>query len=650
MEISALQNIANLLEQEAPEILRQWEAKVRVVLPAARSESRPVLRNSIPTFLKELAQTLSGREDSEPAESRARAPREHAEQRATLPAYSLEQVIQEYNLLRKVILDVLSASTKIELGELHVILDTIDVGIQEASAYYVKLQSQALQKSEERFRLLVAGVRDYAIFMLDPEGYIVSWNQGAELIKGYTADEIIGKHFSAFYTEDDIRRGKPARNLEKATRDGRLEEEGLRLRKDGSTFFASVLITALKDEKGKLRGFAKVTRDITERRAMETELRKHAEALDDLNRRKDEFLAMLAHELRNPLASIVTSAEILCLHHINDPEIKQAQSIIDRQGKHLARLVDDLLDVARVTQGKIELRKGPIELNKLVDQVADTLRPFIEERQQKFAISLWQTEIWVEADSTRLSQVLSNLIHNSAKFTGNGGHIDLRVCAERDEAIVQIRDTGSGIDSELLPRVFDIFIQGGPTYEGGISGLGVGLTLVKSLVEMHGGTVSAKSEGPGTGSEFVVRLPVLKIGKMEVDKSVPRSEENLQHPSKHILVVDDNIDAAESIAMLLRLLGHTVHVAYSGKEALNAAVSEKPQIVLLDIGLPDMTGYEVARKLKAHSLLKNIQLIALSGYGQEQDRHKSQEAGFNNHLTKPADLTMLQNIINPGNR
>lgn len=638
-------NMAQRLEQYVPEILRRWEAKARATLPAARRKSRPALLNSIPHFLDELADALSGRGDG--ASAGPQAPKKHAEQRASLPEYSLEQVVLEYALLRSTIIDVLAASAPVELDDVHVILDTIDLGIAEATSHYVQIQERALRESEERFRLLVEGVKDYAIFMLNPEGHIVSWNRGAERIKGYAADEIIGKHFSIFYTEEDVREGRPQQNLREAINHDSVEDEGLRVRKDGSTFFADVLITSLRDETGGLRGFVKVTRDITERRRMETELRNHVSALAEANHRKDEFLAMLAHELRNPLASVISSAEFLRLHPDNDTDFEQARNIIERQGRHLGRLVDDLLDVARITQGKIALRKSSVELNPLVERVVDTLRPFIEERRQTISVALPDTTVFLEADSTRLSQVLTNLIHNSAKFTEPGGRIDVSVGIERNEAVIQVRDSGSGIEPQLLPHVFDIFTQGSHSHDGS---LGIGLTLVKSLVQMHGGTVSARSDGAGKGSEFLVRLPIVEASEAwEADE--PTADRALEIPQqsqspRHVLVVDDNADAAESIAMLLNLYQHKVQVAHSGREALQAAIAERPQVVLLDIGLPDIDGYEVAHRMRAHPALKDVRLVALTGYGQEQDRRRAKQAGFDAHLTKPADLAALQSAIN----
>lgn len=636
-------SLAQRLELASPEIVRQWERKVRATVPAARCESRHTLRDSIPQFLAELVKALSGTDAIEPA---PQAPKDHAEQRAGLSGYSLEQVIREYNLLRGTILDVLEAAEPIKPAGLRIILDRIDLGIAEAASRYVDSEGHALRESEERFRLLIANVKDYAIFMIDPEGRVMTWNQGAERIKGYKAEEIVGKHFSVFYTEEDAKSGKPSRGLETATQHGRFEDIGTRVRKDGSTFCANVLITALRDVDGKLRGFAKITRDVTERMAMEDELRRQANDLVAVNRRKDEFLATLAHELRNPLASITNSAEILKLGQREPGVAAQARDVIESQGKHLARLVDDLLDLARITQDKISLRKTPVDLKLVVDQVAETLRPFVEEREQRLSIAVADERIMLKADFIRLSQVLSNIVHNSAKFTDRLGQICVDVWTEQSQAIVRIRDTGAGIDAALLPHIFDMFTQGGQTLSGTSGGLGIGLTLSRKLVEMHGGSISAQSEGPGMGTTFVIRLPLM-LPEISSEHTLEMTHAKIEQapPIKNILIVDDNVDAATSLATLLGLCGHSVRTVHSGREALYAIDAKCPDTVILDIGLPDIDGYQVARQIRLHRDCSDVQLIALSGYGQEQDLQKSQLAGLDAHLTKPADLASVQNEL-----
>jgi PAS domain S-box-containing protein len=519
---------------------------------------------------------------------------------------------------------------------------------------------RALAESDERFRLLVEGTMDYAIFMLDPEGKVISWNAGARNIKGYEAEEIIGQHFSRFYPQEAIDRGWPDTELERAAEDGRFEDEGWRVRKDGSQFWANVVITALRDKTGRLRGFSKVTRNLTERREREEALRQlHAKLeervrnrtaelqkvnaqLEEADRRKDEFLAMLAHELRNPLAPIKNGVEIMKLVGDSEPTLVQAREMIGRQVQHLTRLVDDLLDVSRITRGKISLQAERIELAGVVARAVETSGPLVESRRQHLSLTLPQKAVAVRGDITRLAQVVSNLLNNAAKYTPEEGHIWLKVEQNGEEALISVRDDGVGIPANLLPHVFDMFVQGDRTPARSEGGLGIGLTLVKSLVAMHGGTVVARSDGYGRGSEFTIHLPAEKVKQESVK---PPSRPTMMRTGRRVLVVDDNKDSADSLAMLLRMLGHVVQTANDGPTGLSAAAEHKPEVVLLDIGLPGMDGYEVALQLRRMEDLKGITVVAMTGYGQEEDRRRTLEAGFDHHVTKPADPDLLQRLI-----
>ncbi len=361
--------------------------------------------------------------------------------------------------------------------------------------------NEPLRQSEEMFRLLVEGVKDYAIFMLDPDGYIISWNSGAQSIKGYTAREIIGQHFSRFYPPDAIARNWPQRELQIAKQEGRFEEEGWRLRKDGTPFWANVVITSLHDEEGRLHGFAKVTRDLSDR--------KRIEALESAERQMTEFLAMLGHELRNPLAPIRNAVAMMQESELSPAQLSWARDVIDRQITHLARLVDDLLDVSRITSGKISLRKESMVLLPAMLGAIEASRPLIEARRHTFETSLPDEPLWVLGDSTRISQVVLNLLNNAAKYTPEGGCIRLTVEKGEEEAVIRVRDTGIGIPADLLSKVFDLFTQGDRSLDRSEGGLGIGLTLVRQLTQMHGGAAEAHSEGPGQGTEFVIRLPLL---------------------------------------------------------------------------------------------------------------------------------------------
>ena len=364
---------------------------------------------------------------------------------------------------------------------------------------------KAQHTSEEHYRLLVEGVLDYAIYMLDPDGRILSWNAGAERIKGYTRSEILGRSFSQFYPQEDQRSGKPRRELALALEHGRVQDEGWRVRKDGRRFWANVTITALFDEAGRHVGFAKVTRDETRRR--------HIEDLEEASRRMEEFLALLAHELRNPLAPIRNAAAIMRLRPIDDPGLAWSRDVIDRQARHMTRLVDDLLDVSRVTTGMITLAREPCRLADVLDQAIETTQPLLEGRRQELVVKQPETPLVVEGDPLRLTQIVIGLLNNAARFSPEGAPIRLSTFREGRDAVIKVADEGIGISQELLPRVFDLFLQGDETRGRTEGGLGIGLTLVRGLAEMHGGSVEARSPGPGRGSTFYVRLPLLLHGR-----------------------------------------------------------------------------------------------------------------------------------------
>ncbi len=364
-------------------------------------------------------------------------------------------------------------------------------------------------------------------------------------------------------------------------------------------------------------------------------------------RQRDDFLATLAHELRNPLAPIRNAVELLRRHGRLDAEkIEWATALVDRQAQQLTRLVDDLLEVSRITRGKITLRPEPVDLAAVTARAVETSRPLIDARKHQLTITLPERPIQVRADVVRLAQVFTNLLNNAAKYTGEGGHVWLTVEREGDEAVVRVRDTGIGIPADLLSRVFDPFTQGESSADPSQLGLGLGLAVVRKLVEMHGGSVRAFSEGLGRGSEFVVRLPLLAEERSAAE---PRGNANGQaaraSDRRRILVVDDNRDAADSLGLVLELAGHEARVAYDGPSALVAAREFRPDVVLLDIGLPGMSGYEVAQRLRQEAGLANALLVAMTGFGQPEDRQRSQAAGFHAHCVKPADLETLQGVL-----
>ncbi len=376
------------------------------------------------------------------------------------------------------------------------------------------------------------------------------------------------------------------------------------------------------------------------------ELKAVEEALRETDRRKDEFLAVLAHELRNPLAPLRNALHVMQQADASGETFASMRDMMERQVRQLARLVDDLLDVARIGQGKLELRQERLELAMVVQHALETSRPLIEASQHELTITLPDQPLYVMGDPQRLAQVLANLLNNAAKYTADGGQIRLTVQRDEDAALVRVQDNGAGIAPEKLPHVFEMFMQTGRTLDRA-GGLGIGLTLVRSLVEMHGGTVEARSDGLGRGSEFIVRLPLAPHVPEEPPPLEPRDERKPAPvaPARRILVVDDNLDAAESLATLLEFAGHEVRIAHDGPAALEAARQFLPDVVLLDIGMPGMSGYQVARKLREEPALRHILLVAQTGWGQEDDRRRAQEAGFDYYLVKPIVPRELQELI-----
>jgi PAS domain S-box-containing protein len=496
---------------------------------------------------------------------------------------------------------------------------------------------EMLRESEERFRLLIEAVKDYAVFMLDTQGRVASWNPGAQRIKGYRADEIIGEHFRIFYTAESRQRQWPDEELRRARDEGRYEEEGVRIRKDGTTFWANVVITPMRDSAGVLRGYAKVTRDLTDR--------KRIESLESSGRQMQEFLAVLAHELRNPLAPISNALNLLARKPTADPSEIWVRDVLQRQTGQLSHLVDDLLDVSRITRAALVLDRKAVDLRTLVRQAADASTQWFEQRRHTLEVRVPGERLVVEGDEVRLSQVVQNLLHNAAKYTPDGGSIELEARREDGDAVIRVADNGIGMTADTLNSAFELFKQAHQGLDRSQGGLGVGLTLVERLVKMHGGSVAAKSEGPGRGSEFLVRLPLKPEQPIVRPLADGKAAAPRHGPRRRILVVDDNRDAAQALKLLLETDGHEVRVAADGAGGLALARQYKPEVALLDIGLPSMDGYELARRMREEPALEGTLLVAVTGYGQMHDRARASASGFNHHLVKPVEFSALQRLL-----
>jgi signal transduction histidine kinase/ActR/RegA family two-component response regulator len=376
-------------------------------------------------------------------------------------------------------------------------------------------------------------------------------------------------------------------------------------------------------------------RENEERRRIEQELR-------DANRRKDEFLATLAHELRGPLAPIRVSLFTLSLKETDSETVRGVHQMIERQVEHMSRLVDDLMEVSRITRGRIELRKKHVDLASIIRSAIETSSPLIQAAKHTLEVSLPEEALGVEVDPVRLAQVVSNLLNNAAKYTEENGRIWLSASREGDEAVITVRDNGMGIPADMLPKIFDLFTQVDRTYNRAQGGLGIGLTLVRNLVEMHGGSVNATSPGVGQGSEFMVRLPMTPTQQVSVCEIRPLHVSSFQ---RRVLVVDDNHDSADMMSLLLSTLGAEVHTTHSGAEALESLRTFQPTVVMMDIGMPSMDGCEVARRIRQLPAGRDATLIAISGWGQLEDRRRSQEAGFDHHLVKPVEPQELANVL-----
>ncbi|WAS95567.1 response regulator [Nannocystis punicea] len=386
--------------------------------------------------------------------------------------------------------------------------------------------------------------------------------------------------------------------------------------------------------------------EVAERQRAEDALRRTHEQLREADRQKDEFLAMLAHELRNPLAPIHSAVELMGVKEIEDPEVRWCRDVIERQTEQLHRLVDDLLDVSRITQGKIKLQSAPLEVAAVISRALETTRPLIDARRHQIAVNAPEQAIWIEGDRTRLTQVVGNLLNNAAKYTPEGGEIRLTVELAADtHVLIHVSDSGTGISGEMLPKVFELFTQVDRTVHQAQGGLGIGLALVRRLVELHGGSVAARSDGPGKGSEFTVRLPLLRSEAAAHPSPAARAATEPSPTARRVLVVDDNVDAALSLAGLLKVSGNIVETAYDGQQGIDAADRFRPEVIFLDLGMPKLDGFGAASWIRSQPWAEHVLLIAVTGWGQEDVRTRTQQSGFDAHLVKPVNFAKLTRLM-----
>jgi PAS domain S-box-containing protein len=539
---------------------------------------------------------------------------------------------------------------------------------------------QELRRSEERLRLLIASVKDYAIFILDPTGHVATWNPGAERLKGYSANDIIGQHFSRFYPAEDIRAGKCEMELEGAQKVGRFEDEGWRVRKDGTQFWANVVITPIRDDSGSLVGFAKVTRDLSERKrhdeeritlaraeearrsaeenqdrlsALARDLRLSRDKAEEATRLKDEFLATVGHELRTPLSAILGWSRMLQGGSMAPAKTTRAIDAIARNAALQSQIIDDLLDVSRIVAGQLRLDIDFIDISQTVNGAVDVVRAAAEAKEVALQIAINPEAGIIKGDSGRVQQIVWNLLNNAVKFTPRGGRVYLTLRRSESSVEIEVADTGKGIAADFLPRVFERFAQEEGSNSRKAGGLGLGLAIVKHLVELHGGTVEVHSDGENLGATFIVKLPLAPVrGSLPAATGTSNAlGEEIAFPAElnglRVLVVDDETDARQLLQSVLEAGGAQVRLAESAATALDMIRLEKPDVIVSDIGMPEVDGYDFIRKLRELSREDGgrIPAVALTAYARAEDRRKALLAGFQNHSSKPMDPQELVIVV-----
>jgi PAS domain S-box-containing protein len=511
-----------------------------------------------------------------------------------------------------------------------------------------------VQAAQERERLLQSTFEQAseAILVCDNQGRISRASHRATMLAGQYP---VGKPFADVFPLElgpsvrvrfrDPTSGSRASLYDLANVETDSPREASVVRCDGTRIYLLFSCRQLQSEKDfEQIGYTVALTDITARKRLEEELKQRMEELKVVDRRKDDFLATLAHELRNPLAPIRNAAAILQRMHVSDPELQWCRDIIDQQVSQISRLLDDLLDLSRITRDRLELRKERIEFARIVQEAIDISRPLIEQYEHDLDISVPSEPIFVVADEVRLTQVLSNLLNNAAKYTDQGGKIWLTAERQGLDLIIRVKDTGIGIPEDKLNEVFEMFSQLQRSLEQTRQGLGVGLTLVKRLVEMHGGSIAVRSEGPGKGTEFLLRLPIIVDHVLETTAAIDNDDVHAKAFFR-ILVADDHVHSNESLTKILQLMGHEIQSAFDGEEAFRVAEQFAPRVALLDIGMPKLNGYDLCRRIREQPWGKKMILVALTGWGGERDRQRGLEAGFDGHLTKPVPPEQLEQLI-----
>ena len=505
---------------------------------------------------------------------------------------------------------------------------------------------KAKLRIQDEYRYMVEQVSDYAVFMFDKDGIATSWNEGVAAVLGYQEQDFIGNNVGPMiFTDEALEQGVFEWEMNTATEKGVANDDRFMKRKDGSHFWASGLTTAVLDENQELHGFTKILRDRTQWKESSDSIKRLNAELSQADARKTEFISMMAHELRNPLSPIAAAIELMKDGTENEEDRKSLWEIISSQTRQMMRLVDDLLDISRISHGKVKVKKARIDLTQCARQAIEAVQPAIAESRHSLEVTLPDEQVIVSGDATRLAQVFNNLLNNAIKYTELGGSIDFRMVVDVNEVSVRVTDDGIGIDEESLKNVFDLFMQVDANHLSRRSGLGIGLALVRQLVELHSGTIAIDSPGIGHGTIATVRLPLLtNLAEIGPSENSEHDDDAIEFRPCDVLVVDDLRAITVTVGRLLEKMGHHVRTASSGAEALALIAESEPQVVLSDISMPEMTGYELARHIR-DAVGDEITLVAMTGFGMQADRERALSTGFDHHMVKPPDVRELRRLL-----
>ncbi len=519
----------------------------------------------------------------------------------------------------------------------------------QASLNRIRRLEMDNRRMDQYMRSFVEQVKDYAIFAMDENCRATTWNNGVLEVLGFEETEFIGQDIrQLIFVPEAIELGIPKAEFETAAALGSASDDRWMMRKGGTRFWASGITSAVRDDQGNVVGFSKVMRDLTDQKRDEDELAALATKQSESTRRMSEFMATLAHELRNPLAPIRNAIDLMGMSSLS-PENEELRALLDRQVVHVIRLIDDLLDVSRIGRGKIILQREIVDLRVAIQSAIEASGTFIQEKKQKLTLNICNRDVQVNVDPARITQVVTNLLNNASRYTDQSGEIQLTLTMDSEDgehgsAVMSIKDNGIGISADRLDEIFQMFAQVDDSLGRGHAGLGIGLTLVKTLVELHRGTVIAQSDGVGQGSLFTVRIPLAAVNAEPITEE-PTKEWPISNRTFQVLVVEDMRALRTIMARLLEKLGHRVKVAEDGLSALESITEVTPEVVFSDISMPGMTGYDLAKTIRSQPNLANTYLVAMSGYGQLSDRKQSRDSGFNEHLVKPVDLAKLRDFF-----